>query len=67
MTANNLISVKKDLQKLQKQLSLEVTKGRYKDTNKIKTLKEEIKEKKLEIGNITKSMISQIVIETKTK
>lgn len=63
MTTNSLVSTKKELSKLQKRLNVEMNKGKYKDTKKIQSIKKEIKSKKLEIGNITKGMISQIVVE----
>ncbi|HHT50588.1 MAG TPA: hypothetical protein GXZ78_03810 [Eubacteriaceae bacterium] len=58
MTVNELTASKKELSKLQKQLGTEMARGKYKDINKINTLKKEIKQKKLEIGNITRNMIS---------
>lgn len=54
---------KKELSKLQKQLGSEMSKGKYKNTHKINSLKKEIKNKKLEIGNITKEMVSQIAVD----
>ena len=63
MTANELTTAKKELMKLQKQLSNEMGKGKYRDAARINILKKEIKAKKLEIGNITRGMVSQIVVE----
>jgi len=63
MTAKELTSAKKELMKLQKQLSNEMGRGKYKDIAKINALKKEIKSQKIEIGNITRGMISQIAVE----
>ena len=60
MSAESLIAAKKELRKLQNTLGKEMSMGKYKDTEKIKGLKHEIKEKKLNIGDITKQMISQL-------
>ncbi len=60
MSAESLIAAKKELRKLQNTLGKEMSMGKYKDTEKIKGLKREIKEKKLNIGDITKQMISQL-------
>jgi hypothetical protein len=60
MTADDLIRANKELRKLQKALGTELTRGKYKDTAKIMELKGEIKAKKLTIGTITKTMISQL-------
>lgn len=46
MTAKELTSAKKELMKLQKQLSNEMGRGKYKDIAKINALKKEIKSKK---------------------
>jgi hypothetical protein len=63
MTVNELTTSKKELSKLQKQLGSEMSKGKYKDTNRINSLKKEIKNKKLEIGSITRDMVSQIIVD----
>lgn len=63
MAINQLTDSKKELKKLQKKLSSEMGKGKYRDASKIGSLKKEIKNKKIEIGNITKNMISQIAMD----
>lgn len=63
MNADTLIVRKKQLGKLQKQLGRELVMGKYRDSAKIIELKKEIKNKKLEIGDITKRMIMQIDAE----
>jgi hypothetical protein len=63
MSADQLIAAKKDLRKLQKVLGRELAKGKYKDTIAIKALKQDIKAKKLQIGDITKAMIQQLSVE----
>lgn len=63
MNADTLIAAKKDLGKLQKALGKELAKGKYKDTVVITDLKKTIKAKKLQIGDITKSMIVQLSID----
>lgn len=63
MSAETLIVAKKELRKLQNTLGKEMAMGKYKDTDKIKTLKSQIREKKLHIGDITKQMIMQLSVE----
>lgn len=63
MSADKLIVAKKELRRLQKTLGRELTKGKYKDTVVIKELKREIRMKKLQIGDITKEMITQLAID----
>ena len=60
MDANTLIYAKKELLKLQKRLGKEMAKGKYKDTSEIKKLKKDIRLKKLQIGDITRTMITQM-------
>ncbi|MGI6348956.1 MAG: hypothetical protein GX245_00225 [Eubacteriaceae bacterium] len=59
MDATTLISAKKELRKLQKTLGAELAKGKYKDTRKIIELKNDIRAKKIKIGDITREMIAQ--------
>ncbi len=63
MDANTLIATKKELLKLQKRLGREMAKGKYKDTMAIKSLKKDIRLKKLQIGDITRNMILQLSVD----
>ncbi len=63
MSAEQLIAAKKELRKLQNVMGKELAKGKYKDTVVIQDLKHNIRSKKLQIGDITKSMIAQLSIE----
>ncbi len=63
MSAEQLIIAKKELRKLQNAMGKELAKGKYKDTIAIQELKHNIKSKKLQIGDITKTMIAQLSIE----
>ncbi|MFZ7130923.1 MAG: hypothetical protein ACOWWR_01020 [Eubacteriales bacterium] len=60
MSSQMLIQSKKDLKLLQKKLGQELVKGKQKDLTKIRELRNSIKSKKLQIGSITKSLISQL-------
>lgn len=60
MSSQGLIQAKKELTLLQKQLGSELNKGKHKDLEKIRELKAQIKDKKIQIGSITKSLISQL-------
>ena len=59
MNAEALIIAKKELRKLQNGLGRELGRGKFKDTQVIKQFKQDIKAKKIYIGDITKNMISQ--------
>ena len=60
MNAETLIAARNKLSKLQKRLGRELARGKYKDTVAIKQLRREIKTMKLEIGDITRKMITGI-------
>ena len=57
MSSQSLIRAKKELKILQKELGQELTKGKQKDNISIRELKNNIKNKKLQIGVITKSLL----------
>lgn len=60
MDANVLIKEKNELRKLQKQLGCEMAAGKYKDTVAIKDLKKKIKSEKIKVGDIAKTLITQL-------
>ena len=60
MNASVLIKEKNELRKLQKMLGREMTKGKYKDTVVIKDLKKKIKNEKIKVGTIAKTLITQM-------
>ncbi|MFZ7120606.1 MAG: hypothetical protein ACOWWH_06625 [Eubacteriaceae bacterium] len=60
MTSEELINAKKELKRLQSQLGQELVKGKHKDIANIRSLKNNIKNQKIQIGNITKNLISQL-------
>lgn len=60
MSTDKLLIAKKELMNLQKQLAAQMNKGKHKDLVQIRSIKNDIKEKKMEIGTITRSLISQL-------
>lgn len=63
LNALELINAKKELERIQKQLNKELAKGKFKDTLKIQQLRKSIRDKKIGIGDITKSMLLTLDVD----